>query len=107
METITFDAKSQEGFKEIKRVMSYGHALHTVIFGSVWLLLLVDGAHGIGKKTWSVPETEWNSWAAALKAVNPTVKTRVRKIASEQAVDHILEPKQYNYWLRVASEASK
>ena len=107
METITFDEKSQEGLREIKHVMAYGHALHTVVFGSVWLLLLVDGAHGIGKKSWSMPDTEFDSWAAALKAVKPTVRARVYNIASHQANDHYRDLKQKQYWEKVAKEASK
>lgn len=106
MDSIKFDSNSKQGLIDIKRVLSSEIALHTVIFSSVWLLMLVEEAANFGKNNLLRTETEWDSWAAALKAVKPTTRARVRQIADFQALDHA-EPMQHNYWLRVAREAAK
>ena len=101
METITFDAESIAALKECKRKLSVGQALFTVVFSSVWLLLLMDGVHGLGKNTYSLPDTEWNSWKAALRATNAITRYQIEQIAQEQAEIHGYDPKQRAYWLKV------
>lgn len=68
---IKFDARSMQGFETIRRIFKANLTLNTVIFSSVWLLILVDPAKGLGRPAdiaYNVTNSEWTAWKAALAA---------------------------------------
>lgn len=107
---IKFDGRSREGLLKIKDILSRTQVLTNVIFSSVWLLILIDPTHGLGRANdiaYNVSNTEWDSWKAALKAAKQLTRDLVYKEADLQAFDHNFEPKQYAYWSQVKREAAQ
>lgn len=61
---IKFDARSRQGLAKIQDIITRTQVLSGVVFSGVWLLVLIDPKHGLGKAddiSYNVQGTEWAS----------------------------------------------